>query len=459
MRQWGGSLGVAFLVAAGLAVGPAQAETLMDTLVQTYQSNPTLESQRAQQRATDENVPQARSGWRPTVVVSGQAGVGRQGIDTDFGYGGDTLFPAAGQVQVAQPIYRGGRVDAGIDQAENSVAAGRAVLSATEQQVLLQAVTAYMDVLRDQAVLELNQNQVTVLNRQLDAAKDRFEVGEITRTDVAQSEARVSGSISQRRAAEARLTSSRAAYLRIVGSMPGNLDQPPPPPPLPTSEDEAREAALNSNPNLRAARYSEAAARDAVRIAKGALLPTADIVASAGIAHETSQANTTIDSQQVVAQVNIPLYQSGAEYSDIRRAQQTASQRLVEIAQAQRQVEEGVTNAWEALIAARAIVTSSQDQVRANEIAAEGVRQEAEVGSRTTLDVLDAEQELLNARVTLVGARRDEYVAAFQLLAATGLLTVEYLRLPVAAYDPALNYEQVRDAWWGYPGFREGDAE
>jgi TolC family type I secretion outer membrane protein len=429
---------------------PVAAETLGDALSTAYTTNPNLDAQRASLRATDELVPQALSGWRPTVQVTGQAGYERSDSNRLSGLGVQELNPRSVALQASQPLFRGFRTLNGTSQAENTVLAARAQLASTEQSVLLSAVQAYMDVIRDQAVLELNQNNVEVLRRQLEASNDRFRVGEITRTDVAQSEAAVSGAISGRTQSEATLTSSRAAYQRVVGRMPEKLEPPPPLPPLPATEEEARAIALAENPDLAATRLAELAAADSVKVAKGALLPNASLVGSLTQAYDTTLEGDNLNSASVVAQVQVPLYQSGAEYSQIRQAQESHSQRRIEIASAERAVIEGVTNAWEQLRSARAVITSSREQVRANEIALDGVRQEAAVGSRTTLDVLDAEQTLLNSRVTLVRAQREEYVAGFQLLSAIGRLDARNLKLNVPVYDPTENYKDVREEWIGY---------
>jgi outer membrane protein len=424
------------------------AETLNEALATAYTSNPSLDAQRASLRATDELVPQALSGWRPTVTVTGE--VGRERRSSSLLSKRQDLENKSVSLQVTQPLFSGFRTINGTSQAENTVLAGRATLASAEQGVLLGAVGAYVDVIRDQAVLELNRNNEEVLRRQLEASNDRFRVGEITRTDVAQSEAAVSGAISSRTQAEATLTSSRASYQRIVGRLPEKLETPPPLPALPASEDEARTVALAENPDLAASRLAEVAAADVVKVAKGSLLPTAALVGTLSRAYDTTYERDNATSAGIAAQVQVPLYQSGAEYSQIRQAQESHSQRRVLIASAERQVIEGVTNAWEQLRAARAVIVSSKEQVRANEIALDGVRQEAAVGSRTTLDVLDAEQTLLNARVLLVRAQREEYVAGFQLLSAVGRLNAVNLKLDVKLYDPAVNYEDVRDQWIGY---------
>lgn len=450
--------GVSVAALAGFA-GPAWAESLTDALAAAYTSNPTLQAARAELRATDENVAQALSNWRPSVTATGTGQFTSTESDLSVGTGAgfgtiassqDDRTSYTGAVTVQQNIYRGGRTVAQTSQAKAQVAAGRAQLTGTEQDVLLAAVTAYMDVLRDAATVELNANNVAVLERQLQASQDRFDVGEITRTDVAQSEARLSRSRSLLIQAEAQLTNSRAAYERIIGAAPGTLDATPPLPALPGTEAEALDTALRTNPTLVAARFAEEASRHAIRNAKGSLLPTLTVQGEYGYSDKPSASVQNTESATVTGRLTVPLYQSGAVYSQVRQAKQLNSQSRLQIAEAARQVEESVASAWEAYRAANSQIESDREQVRANEIALDGVQQEAQVGSRTTLDVLDAEQELLDSRVALVTSERDAYVAAYRLLAATGYLTAERLGLPVELYDPAGNYERVHDKWFGF---------
>ena len=259
-----------------------------------------------------------------------------------------------------------------------------------------------MDVIRNQSVVELNRNNIDVLKRQLEATSDRFRVGELTRTDVAQSEARLSGARTSLTQAEAQLTASRAAYAKVVGHAPGTLEKPRPNNAVPQSEDQAREAAAKNNPNVQAARNAEAASRAAISVAKGALLPSFDVQAQYQYGREASSGVHVGDETSVIGVLTVPLYQGGAEYSRVREAKELHNQAMMQIASAQRAVDEAVRNAWEAVRSARSSIISSEEQVKANEIALEGVKQEEQVGSQTTLDVLNAEQELLNARVTLV---------------------------------------------------------
>lgn len=435
------------LMGLAFGAGTASAEGLDEALALAYQNNPDLEAQRAALRATDENVPQAKSGYRPTVQGTGSISKSDQ---TSFFTTENSLTPRQMAITLTQPVFSGFTTVNNIRQAKREVMAGRADLVSAEQDVLLQAVTAYVDVVRDEAVLDLNNNQVEVLRRQLDASTNRFEVGEITRTDVAQSEARLAASLSGQIAAEAQLTASRTAYLRLMGQLPGSLDKAPTLPALPINEDEAMAVAGENNPTLIAAMYREEAARYSVNSAAGELLPTVKLQAQYSKGVETFAPGSETESKQITAQLTVPFYQGGASYSRVRQAKQIRSQRKLQIVGARRQVEEQVRNAWIQLRAAKATINASQSQVNASDIALEGVRQEADVGARTTLDVLNAEQESLDAQVELVRAERNQYVAAYALLSAVGQLTARDLGLPVNHYNPTDHYDDVSNQWLGW---------
>jgi outer membrane protein len=417
---------------------PAAAQSLTDVLATTYESNPQLLAGRAQLHATNELVPQALSGWRPTIA--GTASLGRSWIDSDVG--SSSSNPRAVGASISQPVYRGGRTVASTREAENLVRAERARLVGIEQDVLLDTVAAYMDVVRD-----INHQQV--LTRQLEAARDRFEVGEITRTDVAQSEARVARANAGRIAAEGDLTESRARFVERVGEAPGTLETPPILATLPASLEEAIDVAATANPNVVAADYVERAARDGVDVVFGELLPSVALQGQVEYSDEDSEFASDRTTADIEAQLTIPLYQAGEVSSRVREAKKRASQRRLEMAQQRRTAAQVATSAWEALSTARAQITAFEAQVRSAQIALEGVREEAQVGSRTILDVLDAEQEFLDAQVNLVRAKRDEIVAGFQLLAAVGNLTARDLDLPVEYYDYQADYLEVRNKLWG----------
>lgn len=436
-----------------LASPAAWSQNLNEILAGTYNNNPTLGAARAALRATDEGVPQALSGWRPTVSLSGEVGKLRQDYSPNTASTpSDTITPASVGVNVSQPLYRGGRVEAQTASAEALVQAGRQDLASSERRVLQDNVTAYMDVLRDQAVVDLTRNNEQVLRRQLEATRERFRVGEITRTDVAQAESRLSRATADRISAEGLLISSRATFARITGVQPERLLPPPPLPALPASEEEALAIADKENPELQAAQFRELAARSDVRAASGALLPSVSLNASLNRASDQTRANLDVDSARASINVTVPLYEAGGVYSQTRQRKQVYNQRRIQVDEQRRLTRQSVVQAWENLNTARSNINARKAQVQASRIALEGVQQEAEVGSRTTLDVLDAEQEYLDAQVAQVRAERDEYVAGFTLYSAVGRLSARNLGLPVELYDPAENYNRVRDLWFGTDG-------
>jgi outer membrane protein len=439
----------AVLAVAGLiSMGPvaARAESIAAALSSSYMGSPTLNAERARQRATDEAVPQALSGWRPTVSANGDAGVAWN--DSSITKPTQT-FPAGVAVTLTQPIFRGFQTVSGTAQAEALVSAGRENLLAVEQQVLLSAATAYMNVIRDRNVLQLRQKNVEVLTEQLKASQARFEVGEITRTDVAQSQASLALSRSALAAAEANLASSVANYVRVIGYAPGTLRFPQISPLTPKSLDSALAMAERINPNILAAAFNEEAARHNIDLVQGGLLPQLSFNAQYTFNHQPMTAIDWSDQATLFGQVQIPIYEGGLIYSEVRQAKQTASQRRLQVVDVRRQVREQVSDAWNLLKAAEAVIVSSKTQVEANRLALEGVRQEALVGSRTTLDVLDAEQTFVDSQVLLATAERDRIVSAYQLIAAIGHMTARDLKLNVIHYDVEQNYLDVRRKWIG----------
>lgn len=435
----------AFLVAA-VATSSAHGETLADALAAAYNNNPTLLAQRAALRATDENLAQALAGWRPTVAINGSWGQKR----VESRSAGDvSLGQRTANLSLDQPLYTGGRTVSGTERVDRLILAGRAQLDGVEQNILLAVATGYMNVLRDQAVLDLNANNVEVLKKQLQATRDRFEVGEITRTDVAQAEARLSGAVSQHVQSDGNLKLARAAYKSVVGRAPGRLQKPLPLEGMPQSEATALELALENNPNLRLAQHNEAASKHAIRTAWGALLPTVSLSGDLTKTEDGTSRGSSTDTAFVGVSVSIPIYQAGGAYSSLRQSRYTNSQQRILVERAHRDLREQVTQAWERLTTSRASKSARAAQVRASKIALEGVQQELAVGSRTTLDVLDSEQELLDGQVALVAAERDEFVASFDLVAAMGGLTAESLGLQVDIYDPSASYRRARSAWFG----------
>ncbi len=436
---------------AGLLVGlapgnRAEAESLNEALVQAYINNPDLRAERAGLRATDEAVPQALSGWRPTVTLSGSAGqtVARDRVGRTRG-----SDPTRFNLEVRQPVFRGLRTVSSTREAESRVLAGRARLQSTEQSILFQAVAAFMNVVRDQAVLELNISNERVLARQLEATGDRFEVGEITRTDVAQAESRLSRATAQRVASEGDLASSRATYEKVVGTMPGRLAKPEVTLALPSTLEAATGLSQAQNPDVVFARHTASAASQRIKVVRGELLPELNLVGRLDRSKQIASASSMSERATIAAELTVPLYQSGSVQSRVRQAKQVFGQRRVQVEQARRLAVEGAIQAWENLQSARAQIRAFQAQVSATDVALEGVRQEADVGARTVLDVLDAEQEFLDAQVNLVRAQRDEIVAQYQLLSSVGRLTARDLDLELELYDETENYSRVRGKWFG----------
>ena len=429
----------------------ASALTLEEAFIHAYQNNPTLQAQRAFVRSTDETVNQALSGWRPEIegTVRGDTSWSTRNNDNN---GINRLSGYSSDVTVTQNIYSGGQTVAATQEAENKTMAERARLIATEQNVLLEAVTAYMDVFRDRAVVQLNINNEKVLARQLEATRDRFNVGEVTRTDVAQAEARVSGARADRIQAEGNAEISRGVFRQITGVDAINLTKPDPVLDLPKSAKESIGLATQQNPKVIAANYDERAASHNVRAIKGELLPSLDVLGSAERARNQAILNRTTTEFEMRAQLTVPLYQQGLVHSRVREAKQLAGRARMQAEEARREAIEDATSGWEALATARARINSLNAEVRAAQIALEGVQQEALVGSRTVLDVLDAEQELLDAKVELVRSERDEIVARFDVLNAIGRLTGPSLKLPVGYYDTSLHYKAVRQKLFGVGG-------
>ncbi len=450
MQSVAAACAVGAILAAGATQAPSRADSLRDALVQAYQNNPALLAERARLRATDEGVAQALSDWRPTVSISGDAGWQfRDRTTTGARKEGETTLPRGATLSIEQNLYRGGQTLAATRRAENLVRSDRARLLRIEQSVMLSGATAYVDVVRDKAVVELRVNNERVLRRQLEATRDRFSVGEVTRTDVAQAESRLSRATADRIRAEGDLVNARAGYRNIMGVAPGKLERAKPLKDLPPNQAEAVGQARESNFAVVEADFIERAARDQVDEVTGELLPTVTLSGDLSRDYEGATPNSETDIVSITANVSVPLYQSGSVASRVRAAKQVVAQRRNERNLAVRDAREEGARGWEEVQTARAQIRSFLAEVRATEIALEGVQQEALVGSRTVLDVLDAEQELLDARVSLARAERDEVVAAYQLRSAVGRLTAESLKLPVKAYDFTENYRRVRNKWFG----------
>jgi len=437
-------------VTVGMMATISSAETLNQALAAAYEGNPTLRAARAEQRANDEQVPQALSGWRPTVTVNGN--IGREWTDKPSLLGGDvhaSADPAGVSITLSQPIFSGFKTVEGTRAAESTVAAGQQNLLAVEQDVLFQAVQAYMNVIRDRQIVSLRQKNVGVLQEQLRAANVRLDAGVITRTDVAQVRARLSQSQSFLATAQAGLAESMAIYEKIIGHKPKTLNYPKIAR-LPKSLQSAMETASETNPNILAAALVEDASIHTIEVVKGDLLPTISLQASAGIFDDLSDAsNSDVMSGIVQGTISVPLYEGGLVYSQVRQAKQIASQRRIQVIEAGRAVRANVITAWSAIGALGEAIVSAKAQVAASQLALDGVRQEYEAGSRTTLDVLNAQSELVLARIEQVIAERNRVVAAYQLLGSMGHLTAQHLGLGVEIYDADENYQNVRDKWIG----------
>ena len=441
---------------AGVAV-PASAQTLEEALASAYNTNPQLQAERANLRATDEQIAQARAGWRPTVTLNGSLGKGYADVRGNPNNPIESS-PQQAQMVISQPLYRGGRTVAAIEAAKNAIQAGRARLFATEQTVLLSAATVYLDMVQNQNVVRLNMANERVLRRQLEATNDQFRVGEVTRTDVSQAEARLAGATSNRIAAEGQLETSRASFQQVIGMPALRLTQPPRPRGLPPTSEQAALEASTRNPTVVAAQFDEGSARAQIDVVRGALLPTITLNGTGSYAKETpGSALPPTGIGSAVVQLSVPLYEAGTTYSQTRQARQVASQRLILINDARKTAIANATQAFETLLSSRARIESLTSQVQANEIALEGVRQEASVGSRTILDILNAEQELLNSQVSREQATHDDLVASFQVLSAMGRMTAKELVLPVELYDFEANFKDIENRWWGDGILRQKD--
>ncbi len=447
---------------AGLLTQPAAADTLESALIQSYQNNPQLNAQRAAARVTDENVAIAVSGYRPRVAATASLGevyidtltrvVGPSGVTAGYNRAVGENATSVYSGTVTQNLFNGFQTSNRTRQAEAQVFSARELLRTTEQAVLLAAVTAYMNLLRDTAILELQRSNVTVLEATLQQTRDRFNVGEVTRTDVAQAESRLAAGRSQMLNAESNYTTSRSTYRQVVGVEPGRLTAAAPVDRFsPRNLKAALGRGASEHPAISTAAYNVDAAAFQVKIAEGALYPNLALQGAVSKAIGSSNNVNTLQNltASAVAQLTVPIYQGGAEYATIRQAKETLGQRRLDLDTARDQVQQTVTQAWGQLEAAKAQIEATTAQVAATEIALNGVREEARVGQRTTLDVLNAQQDLVNARVALVTAQRDRVVASYTLLSSTGALSPQILKLRIQNYDPVVHYHQIRDSWFG----------
>jgi outer membrane protein len=439
------------IVLAGVAVFSiaavpvvAQADSLNDALRRAYQKNPDLRAERARQRATDELVPTAKSGWRPTIVTQGSV---TQTWSNNNRSDSTSNLSENINIQLSQPLFRGFKTVEGIHAAKAQVEAGRQNLLAVEQGVLFNAVNAYAAIVRDRQVLRVRQRNVVNLKKQVKGASARFEVGEVTRTDVSQAKAQLSAAQSGEALARANLEASIAQYVAVIGNKPGKLTGYKLAK-IPASLQKALSIAEASNPSILAAAFVHDAALHNIEIAKGDLLPTVSLQASASYTNDPQPGLEHSESATIQGVVSVPLYQNGSEYSAVRQAKQSASQQQLKIIGATRTVRQQVTSSWYVLIASRQAIISAKAQVSASNAALDGINQEYLVGSRSTIDVLNAEQSVLNAQLTLINAEHDQLVASYQILASIGHLTARHLGLG-GYYDVRKNYDNVKNKWIG----------
>ena len=429
--------------------GPAHAETLKQALTGAYKYNPRLDADRARQRATDEEVNRALSNYRPTVSASADVGVQNSTTSPRSVDNGET-HPRGVSVSATQPLFRGFRTINGVGVAESTVRAGRETLRDIEQQVLQEAVTAYMDVVRDQSLVRLRENNVNVFTQELKATQDRFTVGEVTRTDVAQAEATRATAVAALDLAKANLQSSRATYERVVGRPPSNLVEPRVPEKLlPKSLQDATATTTKEHPLVVAAQYNEQGARLNVDLVWGELLPTLQLEGNYSRRFEPSRTTDESETTSLLGRLNVPIYQAGEVHARVRAAKQTHVSRLQQIEQARTERTAITISAWSNLQALRARLVSDQVAVNSNQVALNGVREEEKVGQRTLLDVLNAEQAFLNAQVQLVTDQRDLIVGAYAVLVAIGRMDAATLLLNSEIYDAEAHYFEVRRNWWG----------
>jgi outer membrane protein len=456
------SLGVLLSASFGMVGLSASAETLESAMARAYVGNPSLNAQRASTRATDENVPRALSGYRPRVNAT--ADVGAQFTETETparpNRAARTVTPNTTTVTrtaprgvgvtVDQTLFNGFRTYNSVQQAESLVLGSRETLRNNEQTTLFNGVTAYMNVLRDTAILSLQRNNVEVLEEQLRQTRDRFNVGEVTRTDVAQAESRLAQGRSQVSAAESNLRASIARFRQVVGVEPRQLAPGRPLDRLvPMTVENAIFAGLHEHPSIHSALHALDAAEAQVKITEGELYPSVGVRGSAQQRWDTTVPGDERFVGSAVATLTVPIYEGGEVYARVRQAKETAGQRRIEADIARDLVRANVVTAWGQLEAAKAQIIASQAQVQAAEVALTGVREEARVGQRTTLDVLNAQQELLTARVNLITAQRDRVVFSYAVVRAMGRLTTKLLALNVAQYKAKEHFDQVKDLWYG----------
>lgn len=442
------AIAVASLVGSGLASG----ETLDEALIEAYYNNPQILAERANLRAIDEGVPQALAGWRPTVTFTGSDGWQRIDNSTSSANSGQASFSGTAtalDARVTQPLYQGGQTVAKTSAAENAVQAERMRMIALEGSIFFSVIQSYLDVLRDTAVVAIDRENEQVLRDMLVANSGRQRLGELTRTDVAQTQARAEAATAQRQSDEGVLGNSRANYVRFVGHPPGALTPPKLRPAIPATLDQSLKLAATANPNVIAAIFTEAQAKDTVGATRGQLLPSLNLIGDANRSTSALQSGVTTKSFSVTAQVTMPLYEAGSVYSQTRQAIEKVGQAKGLTDDAQRQAVQGAIQAWETLQASRAAVASFDAAVRADTTALEGLRQEQLAGARTITDVLNAERDLFSDRTALVRAQHDLALAEYNIAQQIGVLTALDLGLKVDFYDVQKHYKAVRNKWLG----------
>jgi outer membrane protein len=440
---------------------PVAAETIESALAKAYQNNPQLNAQRAIVRQADEGVPAALSGYRPTF--SANASVGREYTDTKQSIPPLPSLPSGVSFEAkglsaphsegltgSQTFFNGGRTANSVRKAESQVSAARETLRMMEQSVLLSAATVYMDVSRDSANLQVQQNNVRVLDRTLQDTRNRFNAGQVTATDIAQAEAQLAAGEATLHAAESTVMTTRANYRRIIGVEPAILEPASPVDRLvPTTLNAAVALGIEQNPSVTAALYGVDVAQLQIKIAEGALWPTLTGQYNIQYQYEPQLLSPKLYTNSVMLNLSVPIYQGGAEYSAIRLNKEALDQERLSVDQVRDQTRADVVQAWGQLQAAKAQVEAANRENDAAARALTGVRNEAMAGQRTTQDVLNAEQVLVNARQSLLVAQHDRVVASYSLLSAVGRLSAEELKLPVSIYDPQVHYHHVRDSWIG----------
>ena len=452
--MWG--VGRTVAVAAALACAmpgvearTASAESLREALAAAYRYNPRLDAERARLRAADEEVARANSGYRPQIFGQADYGFQNQNLRPDSLVEGKTNARGYG-INLTQNLFNGFQTTNAVKEAEAGVRAGRERLRDVESEVLLEAVSAYMDVVRDQAIVRLQENNVGVLTRELKATQDRFGVGEVTRTDVAQAQARRAGAVSQLDAARANLKTSRAVFKRVVGHEPERLAEPGVPTRLlPPNVEAALGIGEQESPSVIEALYRERGARHTVDRIRGELLPDLELDATYASRYDPTRVIEQNETTTVAGRLTVPIYQGGEVEARVRQAKHNHVSLLQDIERARTEVRQEITRFWSRYEASRAQLESDKVQVGANQTALDGVRQEEKVGQRTLLDVLNAELELVTSQVQLERTRRDLVVNAYSVLAVMGRLDSQHLGTVAEVYDPVAHYEEVRDKWWG----------